>query len=67
MKKTWILLILYLFAGFLSINAQVAINNDNPAPHGSAILDVKSTEKGILFSRMSAEQCDAITGPRQRD
>jgi len=37
----------------LESNAQVAINTDGAAPNGSAMLDVKSTNKGILIPRVA--------------
>jgi N-acetylneuraminic acid mutarotase len=33
------------------------------APHGSALLDISSTSKGILFPRMTTAQRNAIAGP----
>ncbi|TAF33323.1 MAG: hypothetical protein EAZ67_07505 [Cytophagales bacterium] len=41
----------------------VAINSDNSLPASSAILDVKSTEKGVLVPRMTAAQRGAIATP----
>ncbi|MDX1479070.1 MAG: hypothetical protein R3301_15255, partial [Saprospiraceae bacterium] len=41
----------------------VAINEDNSSPHGSAILDVKSTTKGFLLPRLSTGQRLAIGSP----
>ncbi|MEM9525787.1 MAG: hypothetical protein AAGA31_04210 [Bacteroidota bacterium] len=60
---TTLLLVLLtnIFAGQLS--AQVGINTDNSAPDTSAILDVKSSTKGILIPRMTTNQRDAITSP----
>jgi len=62
MKKVFALLTLSLFAG-ISVFAQVAINTDNSSPDNSAILDVKSTSKGMLVPRMTAAQRDAIASP----
>ncbi len=47
----------------LSIHAQVAINTDGSAANSSAILDLKSTDKGLLLPRMSLTQMNAITSP----
>ena len=44
-------------------NAQVAINTDGSDPDASAMLDVKSTEKGLLLPRMTQVQMEAITNP----
>jgi hypothetical protein len=47
----------------LQLNAQVAVNTDLSAPDNSAMLDVKSTSKGMLVPRMTAAQRDAISNP----
>jgi hypothetical protein len=59
-KLTFLLLTL---ATTLTLNAQVAINTDNSLPNGSAILDVKSTTKGMLVPRMNTTQRANITSP----
>ena len=62
MKKQ--LLILALFAiTTTSITAQVAVNTDGTNADASAILDVKSTDKGMLVPRMTEAQRDAIATP----
>jgi hypothetical protein len=48
----------------LTINAQdvgVGINTDGAMPHPSAILDVSSTQHGLLIPRMTSTQKDNIT------
>ena len=58
MKKT----LLFLFILFTSIIfAQVGIGTETPA--SSAILDITSTNKGILFPRMTSAQRNAIATP----
>jgi len=52
----WMILPAYL-------QAQVAINTDGSNPDNSAMLDVKSTDKGILIPRMTQAQRDAINAP----
>jgi uncharacterized protein (TIGR02145 family) len=54
-----------ILTGFLSFAsyAQVSINNDNSVPDSSAMLDIKSTTKGVLVPRMTASQRDAIPNP----
>ncbi len=47
----------------LGLFAQVGINTDNSDPDGSAMLDVKSTDKGILVPRMTTAQRVAISLP----
>ena len=44
-------------------NAQVGINNTGNEPDASAMLDVVSTDKGMLTPRMSTEQREAIANP----
>ncbi len=43
--------------------AQVGINADNSTPDNSAMLDVKSTGKGLLPPRMTTTQMNGITSP----
>jgi hypothetical protein len=62
MKKFIISIILSLLTGTLSY-AQVAITTDNSAPDNSAMLDVKSTVKGLLPPRMTFAQRNAIVSP----
>ena len=64
MKKLTILLTAVLFTA-LSTMAQVAINTDGTSPDASAMLDVKSTEKGILIPRMTTAQRTGISSPAQ--
>jgi uncharacterized protein (TIGR02145 family) len=42
---------------------QVGVNTDYSAPDNSAMLDVKSTTKGMLIPRMTAVQIGAIVNP----
>lgn len=45
------------------VNAQVSINTDGSSPDSTAILDVKSTTKGMLIPRMTEAQIGSITSP----
>jgi len=59
---------LYLLIGFFIIlvsrlSGQVAINTDGTVAAGSAMLDVKSTNKGVLIPRMTAVQRTGISAP----
>jgi hypothetical protein len=57
------LLLFILLAIGMNVSAQFAINNDGSMPDNSAMLDVKSTAKGLLIPRMTAVQRDAIASP----
>ena len=60
MKNT---LLLLFISSLININAQVAINTDGSVPDPSSILDIKSTDSGILIPRMTAQQRDNISSP----
>ena len=64
MKKIFILLIIIVFGIFPVIAQNVAITDD-PSYHAdtSAMLDVKSTSKGILIPRVTTTQRNAIQEP----
>lgn len=48
----------------LSVNAQnISINDGGAAPDSSAMLDISSTDKGVLIPRMTAAQRLAIVNP----
>lgn len=49
-----------LFLARISVYALVAVNMDGSSQDNSAMLDVKSTTKGILMSRMTLSQRNAI-------
>ncbi|MEZ4966500.1 MAG: tail fiber protein [Saprospiraceae bacterium] len=57
---------LLLFLGIIYAahsTAQVAINQDNSNPDPSAMLDVKSADKGVLVPRMTSPQRTAVASP----
>lgn len=63
MKNT-IFFSLFLLLSTAGLHAQaVSINTDASSPAPSAILDVKSTDKGVLIPRMSTAQRTAIATP----
>jgi hypothetical protein len=62
MKKIFVFTILLLFSASL-LFSQVSVNTDGSAPHGSAMLDVNSTSKGVLIPRMTLADIGAITDP----
>ena len=65
MKQITILTVSTLFFLLFSwkAQAQIGINTDNSNPDASAMLDVKSTTKGVLTPRMTAAQKTAIATP----
>ncbi len=63
-KITTLLLFLVLLGtGYFSSAQNVGISTDGSAPDNSAMLDVKSTSKGLLIPRMSQEQRLGISNP----
>ena len=60
-KLSFFIAMLLLFSS--AMFAQVAINSDASLPDNSAMLDVKSTTKGMLVPRMAGTQRDAISNP----
>ncbi|MEZ4888348.1 MAG: hypothetical protein R3E32_26705 [Chitinophagales bacterium] len=58
--KTIQILTLFLFFS-LSVFAQLGINTDGTDPNSSAMLDVKSTDKGVLIPRMTETQKNGIS------
>jgi hypothetical protein len=62
MKRKLVLLVACL-TSFSLAYAQVAITTDNTATDNSAMLDVKSTVKGLLPPRMTFAQRNAIVSP----
>ena len=47
----------------MTATAQVAINADGSSPNSSAMLDVQSSDKGMLIPRMTEAERDAIASP----
>ena len=64
MKKTIAFLAFLLLTGFNTFS-QVAISNDGSAPSTSAMLEVKSTTKGLLPPRLTFAQREAIANPAE--
>ncbi len=61
MKTTILTTVLVLLS--LGLFAQVRINTDGSDPERSAMLEVKSTEKGFLLPRMDSSQLASIVNP----
>ncbi len=51
-KAKWILVAVSIFSSLAGFS-QVSITNDGTAPHGSAMLEVKSTNRGFLLPRIN--------------
>ncbi len=60
MKKSFFSVCCSLFICLVACS-QIGIGTN--APHPKAALDIKSTDKGVLFPRMTTEQRDAIQDP----
>src|SRR6187402_2050154 len=64
LKYAWILFLgTFIFSADFTYAQSIGINNDNSIPHPSAILDVKSTNKGILIPRLSSVDRTGIVSP----
>src|ERR1035437_6928349 len=58
------ILCLFIVLFFSQVHAQnIGINSTGAPPSNSAMLDVKSTSKGILFPRMTTVQRNLILAP----
>ena len=62
MKKL-LIVCLFVLAWGLGLQAQVAITRDGSQPDSSAMLDIKSTARGVLIPRMGTAQRQAIVSP----
>jgi hypothetical protein len=49
----WMVLVIFMIACGTRVTAQMAVNTDGTAPHSSAMLEVKSTNKGFLPPRVT--------------
>ncbi len=63
MKKISTMAAFVLFSVALLHAQSVSINTDGSAPNASAILDVKSTNKGMLVPRLTTAQRTTISSP----
>jgi len=64
MKKLTLFVSLVVAYCFMTnvLQAQVAINTDGTPPHTSAMLEVKSTSKGLLIPRLNTTQRTTLGG-----
>ena len=63
MKKIILFALLVIVFAIQSFAQSVAINTDASLPNTSAMLDIKSTTKGLLIPRMTTAQRTAIATP----
>lgn len=61
MKKITTIIFVITFIINASTNAQVAINTDGSAPDANAILDIKSSTKGLLLPRSSSSTISLLS------
>ena len=59
------LFILLLITASINTVAQVAVNTDGSLPDNSAMLDIKSTAKGLLIPRMTEAERNTMASPAQ--
>lgn len=59
----WLFCLFLVFLPGIYTMSQVAINTDGSTPDNSAMLDVKSTSKGVLIPRITLAQRNAISSP----
>lgn len=66
MKKLYTLVLTTIIINLVTpAFSQVGINTDASDPDASSILDLKSSDKGLLIPRMTAAQRTAITSPAE--
>jgi len=65
MKRIMIIAFTIIFQFTDSGYAQVAINSSGGMPDASAMLDIQSTDKGLLIPRMTAAERDNIVSPAE--
>ncbi|MCF8450877.1 MAG: hypothetical protein K9G49_13475, partial [Taibaiella sp.] len=58
-----LLVVVFIVTGNHAYAQGIAVNNDGSSANSSAMLDVKSTTKGMLVPRMTAVQKNAISSP----
>ncbi len=61
--KTTSLALIFIILVIGEIRAQIGINTDNSLPETSAMLDIKSTSRGVLVPRLTESQIRTITNP----
>ena len=61
--KTLVMSLCLVLLTHIDVFAQVAVNADGSAPDNSAMLDVSSTNRGLLMPRISTVARDLIPSP----
>ncbi len=61
--RIFTLICTFCTAGHFAYGQGMAINSTGATPHTSAMLDVSATDKGVLVTRMTQTQRDAIVAP----
>jgi hypothetical protein len=63
--KTTLLPVIAGFVLFLCLDAiaQVSVNSDGSLPHSSAMLDIKSTTRGLLIPRLTMTEMNSVSSP----
>lgn len=64
-KTTWLLLCILMLQHYSATAQSFAINTDGSAANASALLDVKSSIKGVLIPRLSTTQRTSILSPAE--
>ena len=60
-----LIILLSILPFFINAQQNVAINNDGSSANVSALLDVKSTTRGMLIPRMTSTQRTTIANPAE--
>src|ERR1700755_3212790 len=61
--KNFLYLLFTILLANTAAQAQISLNTDGSNPDSSAMLDIKSTAKGVLVPRMTTAQRTAIRNP----
>ena len=63
MKRFGLIPVLVFLFTFYTVHAQVAINNNGDGPDESAMMDIRSADKGLLVPRMVITDLDSDQTP----
>lgn len=65
LKAASLLLIFIIYSGINHAQTVSVTDDESYSPETSAMLDVKSTDKGMLIPRVSTTERDAISSPAE--